>query len=111
MVKIKIVVYSTCTGKSPFYDWQKKLQVNTRAIVRSRLDRVELGNFGDCKPIKGERGLWELRIDVGPGYRIYYGKKGNDVVILLVAGSKSSQVRDIMKAKHYWLEYKELSDE
>lgn len=111
MMKIEIIVYSTSTGKEPFYDWHDKLQANIRAIIRNRLDRVRLGNFGDCKPIKGQRGLWELRMDVGPGYRIYYGKKGNTIVVLLVGGDKGSQVRDIAKAKQYWLECKELSDE
>jgi len=108
---MKIVVYSTSTDRSPFYDWQKKLDENTRAIVRTRLDRIRLGNFGDSKVIKGGDGICELRIDFGPGYRIYFGKKGSTVVVLLVGGNKSSQDRDIEKAKRYWLECKEVSNE
>lgn len=108
---MKIVIYSTSTGKSPFYDWQNKLDENTRALVRTRLDRICLGIFGDSKLIKGGYGVWELRIDFGPGYRIYFGKKGKAIVILLVGGSKGSQIHDIAKAKLYWLECKELSNE
>ena len=108
---MKIVIYSTSNGKSPFYDWQNKLNENTRAIIRTRLDRIRLGNFGDSKIIKGGEGVWELRIDFGPGYRIYFGKKGATVVVLLVGGDKGSQDRDIAKAKRYWLECRELSNE
>lgn len=109
MVKIK--VYSTKSGKAPFFDWQEKLSVCIRAIVRTRLDRLGFGLFGDSKIIKGGEGIWELRIDTGPGYRIYFGKKGNVLVVLLVGGDKGSQERDIARAKRYWLEYKELNDE
>ena len=82
-----------------------------RAIIRTRLDRMSLGNFGDSKIIKGSGGIWELRIDVGPGYQIYFGKKGSTVIILLVGGDKGSQARDITKATSYWLECKELTNE
>lgn len=108
---MKIVVYSTKTGKSPFHDWQKKLDATARSVIRTRLDRIRLGNFGDSKIIKGGEGIWELRIDFGPGFRIYFGRKGSTVIVLLVGGSKSSQDRDIEKAKRYWLECKDLTDE
>jgi len=72
---MKIFIYMTRSGKSPFYDWLKKLDSNARAIVRVRLDRIILGNFGDSKIIKNGSGIFELRINFGPGYRIYYGKK------------------------------------
>jgi putative addiction module killer protein len=68
-----------------------------------------LGNFGDSKIIKGGDGIWELRINFGPGYRVYFGKKGTTIIILLLGGNKGTQERDIIKAKKYWLEYKELS--
>ncbi|MBX9830599.1 type II toxin-antitoxin system RelE/ParE family toxin [Candidatus Babeliales bacterium] len=102
-----MVVYKTKTGKSPFFTWKDKLELGTRAIIRTRLDRVSDGNLGDSKPIKGAQGIHELRINYGPGYRIYFGKKGNTVVILLIGGDKASQNRDIERAKQYWLEYKE----
>jgi putative addiction module killer protein len=107
MKLIKIIIYATATGKEPFSDWQDELDKKMRAIVRNRLDRIVLGNFGDAKMIKGGGGIWELRIDHGPGYRIYFGKQGSTVVILLTGGDKKSQNRNITKAKQYWLRSKE----
>lgn len=104
---IEIVIYATNTGKEPFSDWQDKLDKRMRAIVMKRLDRIRLGNFGDSKRLQGATGIWELRIDHGPGYRIYFGKEGSTIVMLLTGGSKKSQTRDITKAKQYWLNYKE----
>jgi len=72
------------------------------AILR-RVDRLLADNFGDHKYLK--EGVWELRIDVGPGYRVYYGKHGKTLVLLLCAGSKQSQASDIAKAVGYWTEY------
>jgi|SRR5579859_5100891 len=105
---IRINIYSTNTGKSPFSDWLEDLDIKTRSIIRTRIDRIKLGNFGDAKLIKNGGGIKELRIDYGPGYRVYYGMKGNIIVILLFGGDKGSQTRDIEKAKKYWLECKEL---
>lgn len=108
MSLIKIIIYSTDTGKEPYSDWEDGFDKKTNSIVKNRLDRLKLGNFGDVKPIKGAEGLWEIRIDYGPGYRIYFGKKGATIVLLLTGGEKKSQDRDIAKAKRYWLEGKEL---
>ena len=66
--------------------------------------RLRLGNFGDSKSV-GE-GVLELRIDHGPGYRIYFGRDGSDVVILLLGGDKRSQSKDIETARVYWADYK-----
>lgn len=104
---IKIVNYVTNTGKEPFNDWLQKLDSGTRAIIRTRINRLRLGNFGDCKRIKNGEGIWELRIDYGSGYRVYLGKKGTVLVILLLGGDKGTQDRDIEKAKRYWFTYKE----
>lgn len=104
---IKIVTYTTSRGKTPFLDWEETLDTKVQAIVANRIDRIRLGNFGDCKPIKGAAGIKELRIDFGPGYRIYIGMQGTTVVVLLAGGDKKSQNRDIEKAKQYWLECKE----
>ena len=71
--------------------------------MRARLNRIRLGNFGDCTGV-GE-GVEELRIDFGPGYRVYFGQQGALVVISLCAGSKKTQDKDIAKAKKYWKEY------
>lgn len=104
---IKIIIYSTKTGSEPYSRWEDKLDTKTKSIVKNRLDRIRLGNFGDAKVIKGGGGVWELRISYGPGLRIYFGKIGTTVVILLTAGAKGSQSNDIAKAKTYWLDYKE----
>ncbi|MGK5092489.1 type II toxin-antitoxin system RelE/ParE family toxin [Deltaproteobacteria bacterium TL4] len=103
-MSIEIQEYVTSSGKSPFGEWFQKLKdIRTRAIIRQRIDRVQLGNFGDCKVLGDE--IYELRINFGPGYRVYYGKTGNMIVILLCGGSKKSQNSDIQKAKKYWLDY------
>jgi putative addiction module killer protein len=75
----------------------------TRAQILMRLDRLKLGNFGDCKTLQD--GVCELRIHYGPGIRIYYGKIGSKVILLLCGGDKGSQDRDIAKAKDYFKEY------
>jgi len=107
-MRIKILIYTSSTGKAPFKVWLNDLDIKTRAIIKTRLDRISLGNFGDSKTIKNGGGVKELRISYGPGYRIYYGMKGSTLVILLVGGDKKSQNRDITKAKQYWLDIKEI---
>ena len=104
----KIVIYTTQTGKAPFKEWLEKLDGKTRGITRTRIDRVRLGNFGDCKVLKDGEGVSELRISFGAGYRVYFGRDGRTLIVLLVGGDKSSQKRDITKAKEYWRAYKEL---
>lgn len=71
--------------------------------MRARLNRIRLGNFGDCKSVGS--GVEELRIDFGPGYRVYYAREGSLVVVLLGGGSKRTQRRDILTAQKYWKEY------
>lgn len=105
---VKVIVYNTDTQKEPFVDWFDNLDVKTKAIVSERIARLRGGNFGICKPLKGYAGVYEMVIDYGPGYRVYYGKKGNIVVILLTGGQKKSQTRDIEKAYRYWIDYKGL---
>ena len=104
---VEIIFYTTETGKQPFVEWQTRLDTKTEAIVLARFARIRGGNFGDCKVIKGGKGIYELRIDYGAGYRIYYGKSGSTIVVLLVGGSKRGQDRDIASAKRYWLDFKE----
>ena len=106
MSLIKTIVYQTDTGKEPFTEWLIDLDKTTRAIIIARLKRLNLGNFGDCKPLKQAIGVWELRIDYGSGYRVYFGKQGKAIVILLVGGDKGSQERDIKKAQEYWFIHK-----
>ena len=73
--------------------------------ILARLERLKSGNLGDCRSVGS--GVFELRLDFGPGYRIYFGQVSNTIVLLLCGGDKSSQTRDIERAKTYWLEYKE----
>ena len=77
----------------------------TRAKIRIRLDRVRLGNLGKNRNL-GE-GVYELKIDYGQGYRVYYALSGKTVVLLLLGGDKSTQGKDILQAKTYWKDHKE----
>lgn len=94
-------------GECPFKNWEQKLEAPARGAIRIRINRLRLGNFGDCKAVKGAAGLHELRLHLGPGYRIYFGKAKSTLVILLCGGDKGTQERDISKAKEYWQLYKE----
>jgi putative addiction module killer protein len=78
-------------GRStPFSDWLARLKdLRTAGIIRARLNRIRLGNFGDCRSVGG--GVEELRIDFGPGYRVYFGRQSSVVVVLLCGGSKGTQ--------------------
>jgi putative addiction module killer protein len=101
----EIRTYQTADGQVPFNTWLDKLKdTQARARIRTRIDRVSLGNFGDCKSV-GE-GVVELRIDYGPGYRVYMGQDGNHLIILLCGGDKSTQDKDINTAHTYWADYK-----
>ena len=96
-------ILETKDGRAPFTEWMDTLNgLAIRAVVLNRLDRVESGNLGDCHAVGG--GVSELRIDVGPGYRVYFGLDGNRV-ILLGGGKKRTQRRDIKSAKKLWREY------
>lgn len=100
MIEIDIEIYENPNGKRPFEEWIKDIkEVHTRAKILTRIDRLKMGNFGDCKTLQD--GVCELRIHYGAGIRIYYGKIGNTLVLLLCGGDKSSQEKDIAKAKEY----------
>ena len=87
---------------------EERSQLRARAKIRARLDRVEEGNLGDYKSV-GE-GVFELRIDYGSGYRIYFGQEGSRIIILLCGGDKSTQAQDIRKAQEYWEDYRSRDD-
>ena len=92
-------------GGEPFTEWLAGLRDKAaEARIRVRLRRVEAGNFGDCEPV-GE-GVTELRIHLGAGYRVYFGRHDKTLVILLCGGDKSSQAADIRRAKDFWSEWK-----
>jgi len=92
----KLVVYVTEAGKIPFEDWFNGLDTAAALKVRTALARIETGNLGDVKPVG--QGVSERRITFGPGYRVYFGKDGDTLVILLCGGTKKRQSKDIEQA-------------
>ncbi len=93
-------------GKCPFELWYRSLRdANARARIRARLTRIESGNLGDYKTV-GE-GVCEIRLDYGPGYRLYFAQAGQTIIVLLAGGDKSSQEDDIKTARQLWKEYKD----
>lgn len=103
--KIDIEIYELENGRSPYLQWESKLPGSIEAIVDARLTRIQKGNFGDCKSIQGAKGMYEIRIHVSPGYRIYFGKDGNKIILLLLGGTKGNQKKDIQKSYEYWQDY------
>lgn len=95
--------YVTKNGKKPFYEWFFKLDSKSACIVYDRIERVKCGHFGDHRNL-GD-GVFELRIHFSPGYRVYFGKHNQRIILLLCAGDKNTQNRDIKKAKEYWEKY------
>jgi len=101
---ITIREYIDPDGRSLYAKWFNRLNAPAAAKVATALVRMEQGNFSTSKGI-GE-GVLECRIDFGPGYRIYFGKDGDALVILLGGGTKKRQQKDIVNAKIHWKEYK-----
>ncbi|KPK49733.1 MAG: hypothetical protein AMJ63_16055 [Myxococcales bacterium SG8_38_1] len=102
--EIEVRVYARSNGAEPYTAWETGLRDRkARARIRARIGRLRLGNFGDSKRV-GE--VFELRIHVGPGYRVYYGREGSTIVILLCGGDKRSQAKDIERAEAYWRDYR-----
>ena len=95
-------------GDAPAEIWLESLRDRkTRSVIRARLDRLEQGNPGDHRYV-GE-GVYELRIHFGPGWRVYYAEEGEQIVVLLCGGDKSSQPKDIDRAQHYWRIYRGIA--
>jgi putative addiction module killer protein len=91
-------------------EWRRQLRDTTAKIsVDRRIIRMELGNFGDHKFCCD--GVWELRIDVGKGYRVYYAMAGNQLILLLCGGDKRTQSADIDRACEYWLDWQERQEQ
>jgi putative addiction module killer protein len=98
--------YQTASGRDVFGDWLSDLKdTRAKAKILARVDRLSLGNFGDCK--SPGAGLFELRIDRGPGYRLYYATIGRTCVLLLCDGDKSRQSEDIRRETEYLKDYRE----
>ena len=101
----QVEYYETADGKSPFREWFVALRDRkAQARIDARLARVQLGNFGEHEPVGG--GVMELKIDYGPGYRVYFGQVGSARVILLCGGDKGTQTKDIKAARRHWADYR-----
>ena len=101
---MNILHYLTESNQDPYQEWLDGLRDRSaRVAIQRRVDRLTLGNFGDHKACRD--GVWELRVDFGPGYRIYYSQSGKEIVLLLCCGSKRTQVTDIDLAVDYWRDY------
>ncbi|MBI3552628.1 MAG: type II toxin-antitoxin system RelE/ParE family toxin [Elusimicrobia bacterium] len=97
--------YRTPDGTVPFQDWIASLKdAAGRFIILRRIDRAAKGNLGDFRTVGG--GIIELRVDFGPGYRVYAGLSGEELIILLCGGNKKSQDRDIANAHEYWADHR-----
>jgi putative addiction module killer protein len=100
----QIFIYQTRSGRKPFAEWLDSLRDLVGVTkINARLDRLTLGNLGDHRTVG--HGVIELRIRFGAGYRIYVGLRGEEIVILLCGGDKSTQSNDIQRAHHYWTDY------
>ncbi|MCX5762835.1 MAG: type II toxin-antitoxin system RelE/ParE family toxin [Gemmatimonadetes bacterium] len=101
MLAFSVRQFETLQGKSVFLEWMRRQRdpVAMRAILR-RINRLEAGNFGDCAYCRD--GVWELRIDVGAGYRLYYATSAQRIIVLLCGGDKRTQRSDIDRAVGYW---------
>jgi len=102
---IDIREYLDRDGRSLFGEWFDRLNSDAARRVTTSLYRLGLGNFSNVKGVGG--GVFECRIDFGPGYRVYFGKDGEKIVILLCGGTKQHQQNDIESAKDRWLDYKQ----
>ena len=103
MKRFELLSLETEDGKSPFEEWLDRLDPSIAGRVIRVMAYMASGNFGDTKTVGG--GVWERRIHTGPGYRIYYGRYGNNLIVLLAGGSKKNQSSDIRKARKFWREY------
>lgn len=99
---VQVEFFKDKKGREPATEWLDDLDRSARAVVLTHIGKLRIGNFGRCRDLKG--GLWELKINFGPGYRTYFYKKGTAVVILLCGGDKGSQDKDIEKARRYFAE-------
>ena len=103
--KFELLRYQRDDSREPFTEWLNAVRDKvTQARIRECLRHVQTGNFGDCEPV-GD-GVIELRIHIGPGYRVYFAQYGRALVLLLSGGDKRSQPDDIRRAKEHWLNWK-----
>ena len=103
----RVLEFLTAGSRSPYREWLDGLDMKVRARIQARILRFETGNLGDHRAV-GD-GVFESRLDLGPGYRIYFGLAGEHVLVLLGGGDKRTQKRDIRSAKASWKDYSEVS--
>ena len=102
----EVLDYLRPDGKDPYMEWLAGLaDKRARASILVRVQRMAAGNFGDCKPLQD--GVWELRIDLGPGYRVYYAQAGKRLILLLAGGDKRKQQATIDTAKMHWNDWQQ----
>ncbi len=106
-MKLTIREYVTAVGRNMFREWLDTLDVPVKARIQARVLRFEMGNLGDHKAIGG--GAWEARFTFGPGYRMYFGKAGRSIIVLLLGGDKGSQPKDVRRARQCWNDYLEAT--
>lgn len=109
VLSFELVNYVRPAGNIPLEGWLAGIEMQTRVKIRSRINRLRHGNFSNCDPVG--QGLSELKINYGPGFRVYFGRKDAKVILLLCGGDKSSQVADIRKAHELWQEYQTRAKE
>ena len=100
----RVVEYLNAQGASPYATWFRTLPAEAAAKITAHMLRLEQGNMSNVDPV-GE-GVSEKKIDYGPGYRLYFGQDGRDLIVLLGGGSKKGQQADIAAAKELWKDYK-----
>jgi len=101
---VTVLEYLDPDGRSPYADWFDRLNAQAAAKVVVAASRLAQGNFSNVKAVG--RGVMEYKIDFGPGYRVYFGKEGDHIVILLGGGTKNRQHNDIHTAQLRWADYK-----
>ena len=101
---MQIIHYLAADNRDIYQEWLDGLRdLRARVTIQRRVDRLVSGNFGDHRFCRD--GVWELRIDVGPGYRVYYARSRKTIVLLLCGGDKRTQDADISRAVAYWQDY------
>jgi putative addiction module killer protein len=101
---MQILHYLRPDGRSPYREWLERLRdMRAKVAVLRRIERLRGGGFGDHAYCRG--GVWELRVDIGAGYRVYYARSGKEIVLLLGGGSKGTQDADIDRAIESWKDY------
>ncbi|MEZ4333065.1 MAG: type II toxin-antitoxin system RelE/ParE family toxin [Myxococcota bacterium] len=107
-IEQEVRLYARADGFEPFTRWIEGLRDSaTRDRIQERIARLRAGNFGDFRSVGG--GVFELRLPFGAGVRIYFGRVGDSIVLLLCGGEKRSQSRDIRRAQLYWMDYRSRS--